>query len=203
MDLEPNAPPTQPQWSSVPPPPPEKQKFPVWGWILVVLGVCCCGGIPILAAILFPVFSQAKIAAQTTASMSNLKQLNIAFQIYAADSDDFAMPKENWNEVLMPYTKAPTLLEDPLLSPSEDNLGYGYNGAMSKVEIYRLESPMDQVVFGLTTSPGKDALITKDSVRSIHKASGQTLIGYADAHVSKVDIPVTKTQGWQPKLSKK
>jgi prepilin-type N-terminal cleavage/methylation domain-containing protein len=51
--------------------------------LLVVIAI-----IAILAAILFPVFAQAKEAAKATADLSNVKQIVIAEQIYATDSDD-------------------------------------------------------------------------------------------------------------------
>lgn len=51
--------------------------------LLVVIAI-----IAILAAILFPVFAQAKTAAKKTADLSNQKQLGTAFQIYLSDYDD-------------------------------------------------------------------------------------------------------------------
>ncbi len=51
--------------------------------LLVVIAI-----IAILAAILFPVFAQAKEAAKKTAALSNAKQLGTAFNIYLTDSDD-------------------------------------------------------------------------------------------------------------------
>lgn len=51
--------------------------------LLVVIAI-----IAILAAILFPVFAQAKEAAKKTTCTSNLKQLGTAFHIYATDYDD-------------------------------------------------------------------------------------------------------------------
>ncbi len=51
--------------------------------LLVVIAI-----IAILAAILFPVFAQAKAAAKKTASLSNLKQLGTSVQIYLSDYDD-------------------------------------------------------------------------------------------------------------------
>jgi prepilin-type N-terminal cleavage/methylation domain-containing protein/prepilin-type processing-associated H-X9-DG protein len=51
--------------------------------LLVVIAI-----IAILAAILFPVFAQAKLAAKKTSSLSNCKQLGVALQIYVADYDD-------------------------------------------------------------------------------------------------------------------
>jgi prepilin-type N-terminal cleavage/methylation domain-containing protein len=52
--------------------------------LLVVIAI-----IAILAAILFPVFAQAKEAAKKTVSISNMKQIGLAFNMYATDFDDF------------------------------------------------------------------------------------------------------------------
>jgi prepilin-type N-terminal cleavage/methylation domain-containing protein/prepilin-type processing-associated H-X9-DG protein len=51
--------------------------------LLVVIAI-----IAILAAILFPVFAQAKAAAKKTASLSNQKQITTATMMYAGDYDD-------------------------------------------------------------------------------------------------------------------
>jgi len=66
--------------------------------LLVVIAI-----IAILAAILFPVFAQAKEAAKKTAGLSNTKQLNLGVLQYANDNDDmyprndYLMPnRQNW-----------------------------------------------------------------------------------------------------------
>jgi prepilin-type N-terminal cleavage/methylation domain-containing protein len=51
--------------------------------LLVVIAI-----IAILAAILFPVFAQAKAAAKKTACLSSAKQVGMASMLYAADADD-------------------------------------------------------------------------------------------------------------------
>ncbi len=51
--------------------------------LLVVIAI-----IAILAAILFPVFAQAKVAAKKAAAISNQKQLGLAMTMYAGDYDD-------------------------------------------------------------------------------------------------------------------
>lgn len=53
--------------------------------LLVVIAI-----IAILAAILFPVFAQAKDAAKKTADISNMKQQSLALIMYTNDSDDVA-----------------------------------------------------------------------------------------------------------------
>ncbi|MES2464028.1 MAG: DUF1559 domain-containing protein [Armatimonadota bacterium] len=88
--------------------------------LLVVIAI-----IAILAAILFPVFAQARAKARQTACLSNLKQIGTSLMIYAQDYDDtlpgnhnknaeatglalgFMDPGSvrNWAKSLMPYVK--------------------------------------------------------------------------------------------------
>lgn len=58
--------------------------------LLVVIAI-----IAILAAILFPVFAQAREGARRTACLSNLKQLGTAFQMYQQDYDGHFHKGEN------------------------------------------------------------------------------------------------------------
>src|SRR5438045_6933372 len=55
--------------------------------LLVVIAI-----IAILAAILFPVFAQAREKARQTSCLNNCKQLGIALMMYAGDYDDTLPP---------------------------------------------------------------------------------------------------------------
>ena len=55
--------------------------------LLVVIAI-----IAILAAILFPVFTQAKLAGKKTCTLSNVKQLMLAQEIYVQGSDETLVP---------------------------------------------------------------------------------------------------------------
>lgn len=75
--------------------------------LLVVIAI-----IAILAAILFPVFAQAKTAAKRTATISNLKQTLLANVMYANDYDDVVVTVwQDWPhamfalQLLYPYMK--------------------------------------------------------------------------------------------------
>jgi prepilin-type N-terminal cleavage/methylation domain-containing protein len=82
--------------------------------LLVVIAI-----IAILAAILFPVFAQAKAAAKKTASLSNVKELGLAHIMYGNDYDDaFATSwcKEfagDFNFFVQPYMKSLQILQNP------------------------------------------------------------------------------------------
>ena len=56
--------------------------------LLVVIAI-----IAILAAILFPVFAQAKTSAKITSTLSGVKQLSIGLPMYSTDFDDMAVPE--------------------------------------------------------------------------------------------------------------
>lgn len=105
--------------------------------LLVVIAI-----IAILAAILFPVFTQAKLAAKRTAALSNAKQLGTANMIYMANYDDrlikefFGFPADgnwgstyyNWRWALQPYTKNTEILRDttnPFQTQNYDTFAYG------------------------------------------------------------------------------
>jgi prepilin-type N-terminal cleavage/methylation domain-containing protein/prepilin-type processing-associated H-X9-DG protein len=81
--------------------------------LLVVIAI-----IAILAAILFPVFAQARDKARGAACLSNAKQQALAFHMYAQDYDEIAVPTYygmystppilghwSWSKLLVPYVK--------------------------------------------------------------------------------------------------
>ncbi len=98
--------------------------------LLVVIAI-----IAILAAILFPVFAQAKDAAKKTSSISNMKQIGTSTMIYIADYDD-TLPASAYfqppvapdprprvfsvYEALQPYMKNLQILVSPADNPGQD-----------------------------------------------------------------------------------
>ena len=73
--------------------------------LLVVIAI-----IAILAAILFPVFAQAKLAAKKTQGLSQSKQIGTGLQIYLGDSDD-TLPAYRFTEDLNNTPINPTYLK--------------------------------------------------------------------------------------------
>lgn len=84
--------------------------------LLVVIAI-----IAILAAILFPVFAQAKAAAKSSGDLSNLKQIGLAAIMYTNDYDDaFPYAFDNdwgnpvvWPMITQPYVKSIDLFQSP------------------------------------------------------------------------------------------
>lgn len=91
--------------------------------LLVVIAI-----VAILAAILFPVFAQAKLAAKNTACASNGRQVGMATMMYLADHDDtmpifmayqtnpgpFVEGHEGVEMWVLPYTKNKEIFKSPL-----------------------------------------------------------------------------------------
>ena len=78
--------------------------------LLVVIAI-----IAILAAILFPVFAQAKEAAKKTSCLNNTKQTATALHIYAGDYDD-TLCQTSWEEsATYPYQVHWTFLMQPYI----------------------------------------------------------------------------------------
>jgi len=79
--------------------------------LLVVIAI-----IAILAAILFPVFAQARAAARKTTCISNNKQIALGVLMYAQDFDEtlpfcsnngaLNIPRVDWYDAIEPYVKA-------------------------------------------------------------------------------------------------
>lgn len=107
--------------------------------LLVVIAI-----IAILAAILFPVFAQAKVAAKGAASLSNVKQDGLAIIMYANDYDDGVPIDQTWGDRtsplwfgtagsewrvwswdILPYMKNANILEDPLTQAEPVNKDWG------------------------------------------------------------------------------
>ncbi len=93
--------------------------------LLVVIAI-----IAILAAILFPVFAQAKLSAKKASSISNGKQIGLGMLMYCADYDDQLPMLEHdqpfsyintWPELVQPYIKNWQLFRDPTDGGANDS----------------------------------------------------------------------------------
>jgi prepilin-type N-terminal cleavage/methylation domain-containing protein len=143
--------------------------------LLVVIAI-----IAILAAILFPVFAQARERARMTDCLSNCKQIALAFQMYQQDYDgyftwqgphlgddnaDFMAPgaKPTWGAELMPYIKSPKIYICPSARPSPFSAQYAWgpatalsassyfmNGCFNGIPESTVDQPSDRIMGSLT-----------------------------------------------------
>lgn len=138
--------------------------------LLVVIAI-----VATLAAILFPVFARAKEAAKKTQCLSNLKQIDLAWLMYAGDADEGCTPSYYGNVawdftldratgryvvgLLGPYTKTGQLNQCPSFLGkgwSRPFTGYAYNasyvggdvdGRIATAAMAQIEAPVGIAVF--------------------------------------------------------
>lgn len=143
---------------------PIKKKTP-WGWIIAGIACFICICPAFLGAILFPVFAQARKSAESTAGLSNAKQVALGMVIYTGDYDDVFPDMSDSSAVaklLDPYLKNPQLVTAAA--------GYEWNGALSRVSTARVNSPATAWVLH-TRQPDE---------------TGKFDIGFVDGHVKRV-----------------
>lgn len=100
--------------------------------LLVVIAI-----IAILAAILFPVFAQARKAAWKTVDISNFKQTGLSIPMYITDHDDsfpmsnsghhpsgwgFCTPDRVWGQQVLPYVKNIDVFRSPVDGENKDSI---------------------------------------------------------------------------------
>ncbi|MFI5386476.1 MAG: CHAT domain-containing protein [Fimbriimonadales bacterium] len=96
------------------------------------------------AMFLLPVLRKAKLAAQRTASLSNLKQLGGAVLMYLLDHDDVLPDMDSPEAIanrLRPYTHNEGILHDPVY-----DLPYGYVKSLGRKNVSSFESPANTPV---------------------------------------------------------
>ncbi|MDR3689106.1 MAG: zinc-ribbon domain-containing protein [Fimbriimonas sp.] len=111
--------PVPPQYHQAANAPLPARKTSIWLWVAILAGafVCICPVLLVLAAILFPVFSQARQAAQRTVALSNSKQAALAMKMYANDFDDLFPYVQNTPsaiDVLQHYVSTRTIFNSPI-----------------------------------------------------------------------------------------
>jgi hypothetical protein len=126
------------------------------------------GGIATTAAILFPVFAQARARARDIASLSNLKQIGLAALMYMQDYNERLPPLKDIptaRRALKPYLRAEDLFEYP-----GTGAAYAANSRLSRRPLASIAAPARTVLF-YETSPS---------------ASGTRGVVYLDGHARRV-----------------
>lgn len=179
--------------------------------LLVVIAI-----IAILAAILFPVFAQAKVAAKKTAILSNAKQLGLAQLMYGADNDDLFSPVAAFNDqwsapsfavLTLPYIKNSGIFLDSFSPAKADSNPFVFN-AQWAMPTRRLasticpQSPTDSsgCAFGRYNAKTRNEITggahwIRDGIAGVYKETGTWIwssYGYKDSYPSMSNTQIAR-----------
>lgn len=176
--------------------------------LLVVIAI-----IAILAAILFPVFAQAREKARQTSCMSNTKNLVTGWLMYAQDADETTIPYSTtggsysgqafaWNKVIQPYVKNKQILLCPSNSDKVTGFTYNFTMAQNGKSLAAIQLLTQTPVFADCVSTITDANAKLRSVNQTHAflipggTAGYRHDGRILADPDK--DPQTRNGGWTP-----
>jgi prepilin-type N-terminal cleavage/methylation domain-containing protein/prepilin-type processing-associated H-X9-DG protein len=136
--------------------------------LLVVIAI-----IAILAAILFPVFAQAREKARSATCLSNQKQIALAISMYAQDYDEtfpypyFQVTDQWWEDMVNPYIRSQST-GGIMTCRSAPSAGFAYsmNEAMGGKSLASASRPADTVL----TADAAQLPRLRDKVTGLNRA---------------------------------
>jgi prepilin-type N-terminal cleavage/methylation domain-containing protein len=178
--------------------------------LLVVIAI-----IAILAAILFPVFAQAKAAAKKSASVSNSKQLTLGAIMYSGDADDTVPAIATWgytsgalvyfggglggyipwSHAIYPYTKNGDICVDPQVGPGV-KAPSGFNPLASVIlaPMYGINPYLCQTATFPYNSAG--STLTPRSMTSVSRPADTVFLTQKYSSNEQNDSPTSHSNAW-------
>lgn len=174
-----------------PPPPPQKSNNVVLWVVLAVVGVCGCGGLVVLAAVLFPVFSQAKLAAKKSLALSNVKQTGTALLLYAVDNNERYPIASRWMDLTEPYSKNSNIYKSPEATPDDtQDYGFAFRTEHGQKKMADYDDPQYRALIFDSSFLSRNATSGLETLPSPGRYWGQTqrgnMVGFMDSHAKFV-----------------
>jgi hypothetical protein len=181
--------------TSIPPQAPKKKNSNLV-WILAIVGIAGCGCIGVLGAILFPVFSQAKLAAHKTAFVSDGKQLALATLIYASDNEDALPLAPGWHDALRIYMRDE---DTAILEPGNVNdtdFTFGYFEPIAGWDTFSFEFPdLTPIYFTSSTLGPSPVSNPEDFAYPFHEDG---IVVNVDGSVDVINYDESEYYDWAP-----
>jgi hypothetical protein len=149
-------------------------------WIIVVISVMAIGGcvfIPIIAAILFPVFSQARMAAKRTADLGEVKASAVALLAYTADNDNRYPP-----DAAAGLNAARICVDTETQMMTADQNPLVMNSSLVGANVNEIWSPQMLATVCVISCPPVEL-----------ESNSYTVIGFADTHAKVFRAPLAET----------
>ena len=164
---------------------------------LAIAGICISGfmilTIPMLAAIMFPVFAKAREKARQASCLSNTKQIGLAMLMYAGDYDEVWPMRDNWCDAVYPYIRNREVFRCPS-APQQDN-GYAYNGSLNMLPVAVIPSPRETPL-AFDATGGWNAAGGRELLDFRHNNGANIVFG--DGHAQWQSEYSVDALSWQP-----
>jgi len=176
--------------------------------LLVVIAI-----IAILAAILFPVFAQAREKARQTSCLSNNKQLGLSLQMYAQDYDGAMSQtswelgsfkaKVHWSYLVQPYVKNLQIFvcpSDPNPVTPLNRLCNPANGDIIGVTLCDAQAPKFSYINGYNAMPAHDWIPPTEA--AIERPASMIVLGERRAVMNNTPpLVIGQWKGFSPFVS--
>ena len=165
--------------------------------IIVVVAVVVLGliMIPIMAAILFPVFARSRGKAQETVCMTHMLQLGVAMSAYQTNWGDTYPPSGEWNGRLATYVKDPANFQCP--SAKSSMPGYAMNSGLSGIPGTGVKYPGATVMF-FETAPGDNKAGGPALLLSRPRHMRRHTTCFADGRAKMIEQSAAGALNWEP-----
>ncbi len=144
----------------------------------------------ILALVFMPVRSSQGIGSPTARSISNLRQIAVAAQLYSFDSSDRLPSASTWMDSLQPYVKSGTLsiLVDPTLkNPSPNEYGYAYSAQAGDVLLEAIANPEQALLAFPSSDLRRNAFGGLELLPKSPRADGKYPIAHIDTSAKRYE----------------
>ena len=162
---------------------PPRSRIPIWVWPIACCG-CAVFPVMILAAVVFPIFAQAREKARMTSCVSNEKQMALSIMMYSQDYDEKFPPAKMWVDVTMPYTKNEDLYRCPSVTRGLDKYGYAFNVTLDMLPMDKVQEPRRQRMLFDSTNLSKNATDSGVSLPTPGRHLQGNVTAYADGHAA-------------------
>ncbi len=141
----------------------------------------------LLAAVLFPIFAQAKMGGGPSC-FSRVKGIGIGLRMYTDDSDDTFPKAEAWMDLILIYQRSPREFHDPQGVPKEA-YGYAYRDSASGLKTSGIKKPESYAVVFDSTLLRWNSHSELSTLPHPGRHNGRDTVGYADGHAKAIVMP--------------
>jgi hypothetical protein len=167
------------------------------GTIISGLAVVMIPFVAIFAAILFPVFSQARGKAQQANCLSNVRQLSLGVLMFAEDHQGKLPNADRWADEIMPYVHDKNVFRCPVQREKDAISGYAFNRALSGRNTAEIGNPADMVVI-FESDQGWNASGDISALPAEPRHNRGEDYGFVDGHAKWVARDNAASLVWDP-----